>query len=166
VLRGHLWGDCSAIYAAATRAILLVQEHRDALTDENGEQITEAEIIEDLRENLEGRCAASDKSLFVGAVEDLVGFEFEHRQDDSFHTCQNAADWLLEQELQGHTVSLIQVILVQFPERKKSSANGLLEIFLKTASITSMQAGHAGSSKYSHGDCHGSMKTASNCSVG
>jgi hypothetical protein len=44
VLRSHLWGERSAIYAAATRAILLVQEHRDALTDENGERMPRADL--------------------------------------------------------------------------------------------------------------------------
>jgi hypothetical protein len=117
-LTSLLWKDYSAGYAAATGAVLLVQEHRDALTEETGEPITQSAIIENLREELEDRCAISDKPLFVGAVEDLVGFELEHRQDDSFYTCRNATDWLFEQGLQGLAVSLIMVILDRFPERK------------------------------------------------
>lgn len=52
----------------------------------------------------------------MGAVEDLVGFELEHRQDDSFYACRNAAEWLFEQGLQGPAVGLTMVILDQFPE--------------------------------------------------
>jgi hypothetical protein len=129
-LRSHLWGDYSAAYDAATRAVLLVQEHRNVLTDENDAPIAEAEIIEGLREDLEERCAVSDKPLFVGAVEDLVGFELEHRQDDSFYTCQKAADWLFEQGLQGPAVSLTKVILDQFPE----GVNEMRECFLAAIS--------------------------------
>jgi hypothetical protein len=66
-LVSHLWKDYSAGYDAATLVVLLVQKHRDALTDENGGPITEAEIIESLRAELEDRCAVSDRPLFVGA---------------------------------------------------------------------------------------------------
>jgi len=99
VLPSQLWGDYSAAYAAASRAIILAQEQRDALVGENCELRADGEFIEDLRANLEDRCAVPNKALFVGAVEDLVGFELEHRQEDSFWTCQNAANWLLEREL-------------------------------------------------------------------
>lgn len=117
-LVSRLWKDYSAGYDAATRAVLLVQKHRDALTDENGEPITEAEIIGSLRADLKYRCAVSDGPLFVGAVEDLVGFELKNRQDGSFYVCRNAAEWLFEQGLQGLAVGLTMVILDQFPEEK------------------------------------------------
>jgi|SRR5581483_1174681 len=121
VLPSQLWGDYSAAYTAASRAIMLTQEHRDALAGENGELRAEGKIIEDLRANLEDRCAVPNKALFVGAVEDLIGFEFEHRQEDSFCTCQNAADWLLERELEWNAVGLTQATFDQFPEREKET---------------------------------------------
>jgi hypothetical protein len=117
-LVSQLWKDFSAAYDAATCAVLLIQKHRDVLTDENSEAITEAEIIERLRSELEDRCAVSDKPLFVGAVEDLVGFELEHRQVDSFYVCLTTAEWLFERGLQGLAVGLTMLILDHFPEQK------------------------------------------------
>jgi hypothetical protein len=117
VLPSQLWGDYSSAYTAASRAITLTQEHSDALVDENGE--LNGEVMEYLRANLEDRCAVPNKALFAGAVEDMVGFEFEHRQEDSFYTCQNAAVWLVERELPWNAVSVTHATFERFPEREK-----------------------------------------------
>src|SRR6185312_2732647 len=103
------------------------QEQRDALVGENCELRADGEFIEDLRANLEDRCAVPNKALFVGAVEDLVGFELEHRQEDSFWTCQNVANWLLERELEWNAVGIIRATVDQFPEREKETREWFVE---------------------------------------